>query len=450
MSCRVSPRPAGREQRRVNREGTSVAFLGRRDPTPLHRRRRGILPGLRLRGRGAPRGLGPLRAARAGAGAATARRAGAARGARHLFRAGLGGTPAPVPGARDPARGSRDRVPRLGSRPGEARRIRRVPGLGAPQQTGARGHHRRAGLRLPRAEFLHRARPGVGARRAHRRRLRLRFEPLPHPASRLRLSRRRSRPALAGAARGPGGRDSAHHIALLRPPPSGRGRRLLPDPPLRARPRGVPRLRAPRRSRNVLHPPLGNRPRPAAVARALARPAPALHRTRRNRGAARAAPRRVPLRAHRADGGRVMTVVPIDGDAAWDAFVARDPAATFCHLAAWRSIMTDVLGHECLYLAALDSSGAWEGVLPLVRVKAPFLGHYLISMPFLNAGGPLGTPAARLALAGASAAEAARSGADLLELRAREAVPGELRLSQRKITVGLPLPGSADQLWAAF
>lgn len=145
-----------------------------------------------------------------------------------------------------------------------------------------------------------------------------------------------------------------------------------------------------------------------------------------------------------------MTVVPIDGDAAWDAFVARDPAATFCHLAAWRSIMTDVLGHDCLYLAALDSSGAWEGVLPLVRVKAPFLGHYLISMPFLNAGGPLGSPAARLALAGAAAAEAARSGADLLELRAREAVPGELRLSQRKITVGLPLPGSADQLWAAF
>ena len=146
-----------------------------------------------------------------------------------------------------------------------------------------------------------------------------------------------------------------------------------------------------------------------------------------------------------------MTLVcQVDPDGAWDEFVQRDAGATFCHLAGWRAIMTDVLRNECLYLAALDSGGEWEGALPLVRVRAPLLGHYLVSMPFLNAGGPIGSLPARLALADAAVAEAKRSGADLVELRARAAVPGDLRLSQRKITVTLPLPDSPDALWESF
>ena len=143
-------------------------------------------------------------------------------------------------------------------------------------------------------------------------------------------------------------------------------------------------------------------------------------------------------------------VCQVEPDGAWDAFVQHDPAATFCHLAAWRAIMTDVLRNECLYLAALDSTGEWEGALPLVRVRAPLLGHYLVSMPFLNAGGPVGTLPARLALADAAVAEAKRSGADLVELRSRAGVPGDLRLSQRKITVALPLPDSPEELWESF
>lgn len=43
-----------------------------------------------------------------------------------------------------------------------------------------------------------------------------------------------------------------------------------------------------------------------------------------------------------------------------------------------------------------------------------------------------------------------RLGADLLELRAREPVPGDLRLSHRKITVKLPLPSTAGELWDSF
>lgn len=146
-----------------------------------------------------------------------------------------------------------------------------------------------------------------------------------------------------------------------------------------------------------------------------------------------------------------LTIVPFDGNgAAWDALVARCPESTFCHLAAWREIMADALGHETPYLVAVDDVGNWQGVLPLVRVRSPLLGHYLISMPFLNAGGPIGTSDAVTGLAKQATALARDLGVDLVELRTRLPLCSTLRVVQRKITVLLELPGSADELWGAF
>ncbi|HEX2189851.1 MAG TPA: FemAB family XrtA/PEP-CTERM system-associated protein [Longimicrobiaceae bacterium] len=135
------------------------------------------------------------------------------------------------------------------------------------------------------------------------------------------------------------------------------------------------------------------------------------------------------------------------GDAAWDRWVAGAEGSTFCHLAGWREVMGDVLGHRCSYLAAVEEDGSWSGVLPLVRVRSRLFGHYLLSMPFLNDGGPLGTPGARRALAGRAVDEARRLGVDLLELRVRQPLRGELAESQRKVTVLLPLPPTAEELW---
>lgn len=134
----------------------------------------------------------------------------------------------------------------------------------------------------------------------------------------------------------------------------------------------------------------------------------------------------------------------------WDAVVASTPDSSFCHLSAWREVMTDVLGHEWIPYLAMGASGAWEGVLPLVRVRSALFGHYLISLPFLNRGGPVGTPEAVEALTQAAIVEAARSGADLLELRSRHAPGAGLTRSDRKITVELPLPGTSETLWDHF
>src|SRR5207245_5387007 len=102
--------------------------------------------------------------------------------------------------------------------------------------------------------------------------------------------------------------------------------------------------------------------------------------------------------------------------------------------------MTRALGHQCFLLGARDPDGRLVGVLPLVRVKSLLFGHYLVSMPFLNYGGPLGDAEAVRALADAAVAAAKDGDAKLLELRCRGELPIGLPASHRKITVVLDLP----------
>jgi serine/alanine adding enzyme len=132
----------------------------------------------------------------------------------------------------------------------------------------------------------------------------------------------------------------------------------------------------------------------------------------------------------------------------WDAFVRAQAGWTHFHQFGWRAVITGVHGHECPYLAARDSLGALRGVLPLVRVKSRVFGHFLISMPFLNYGGPLGDDTAISALVD-HATELARAGhVTLMELRSRRRLAIALPVSHRKITVVLDLPsGDPEALW---
>ena len=143
-----------------------------------------------------------------------------------------------------------------------------------------------------------------------------------------------------------------------------------------------------------------------------------------------------------------IDVVPFEGsDPDWDGLVAKLPGATACHLAGWRHVMRDAMGHEPIYRLAVDADGRHVGLLPLVRVRSRLFGDYLLSMPFLNDGGPLGTDEARAALGAEAMAEAGRRGVDLLELRGRTPVSGSFTTSDRKLTVLLDLGTSAEALW---
>ena len=131
--------------------------------------------------------------------------------------------------------------------------------------------------------------------------------------------------------------------------------------------------------------------------------------------------------------------------AEWDAFVERSPDASFCHLWGWQDVISGVMGQQAVFRAVRDTAGALTGILPLYRLNSPLFGTHLVSVPFMNYGGPLGEAGAQRALAQWAQQEAQATGARLL-LRSRGAIPGVAHTAS-KVTVVLPLGTDADAMW---
>ncbi|HEX2781397.1 MAG TPA: GNAT family N-acetyltransferase [Gemmatimonadaceae bacterium] len=140
------------------------------------------------------------------------------------------------------------------------------------------------------------------------------------------------------------------------------------------------------------------------------------------------------------------TIEPMADRAEWDAFATVSSRASFAHLAKWGEIIADSCGHEARYAVARDERGEVVAILPLIFLRSRLFGRRLISVPFLNYGGPAGSPPAELALVRHAEQLAARVGATSLELRTRHAIDG-VAGDARKVTVLLDLPPSVDEMW---
>ncbi|MGB7755912.1 MAG: FemAB family XrtA/PEP-CTERM system-associated protein [Salinisphaera sp.] len=105
--------------------------------------------------------------------------------------------------------------------------------------------------------------------------------------------------------------------------------------------------------------------------------------------------------------------------AAWEAFVAASPDATFFHRAGWKEVIERAFGHRCYFLYA-ERAGHVEGILPLVHVKSRLFANALISTPFCVYGGVVADSAEAEAALYAEACERANAlGVDYFESRER-------------------------------
>ena len=75
-------------------------------------------------------------------------------------------------------------------------------------------------------------------------------------------------------------------------------------------------------------------------------------------------------------------------DSAWQEFVNQHGDACLEHDIAWQRIFADTYGYGQRYLV-LEDDGGMAGVLPLFSVQVWRMGRCLLSMPFLDCGGPL-------------------------------------------------------------
>ncbi len=128
-------------------------------------------------------------------------------------------------------------------------------------------------------------------------------------------------------------------------------------------------------------------------------------------------------------------------------FIQQMAGARLCHTPAWTRMVEEVFGYQGYYLIARDN-GHICGVLPLTHVRSRLFGNRLVSQPFSDYGGPLGTnPAALDALYDRAVEIATQLRCDSMELRGTVPLPHDLHLRTDKVSMYLPLAPDPQEVW---
>lgn len=134
---------------------------------------------------------------------------------------------------------------------------------------------------------------------------------------------------------------------------------------------------------------------------------------------------------------------------AWNRFLGEAPGGNHYQRFEWMELNQRCLGHVPMGLMA-EEGGRALGILPLSRVRSRLFGDLLVSMPFVNFGGPLpatGAVAERLLQEARSISLS--EGCDYLEIRSFHAHGGFMH-SDRKVSMTIPLQESEDAIWNSF
>ncbi len=108
---------------------------------------------------------------------------------------------------------------------------------------------------------------------------------------------------------------------------------------------------------------------------------------------------------------------------AWDNYVLNHPSGTLFHLTAWKNVIEKTFHHKSIYLIA-ENRNKICGILPIFEIKSLLFGHFFISIPFAELGGPLSDDIKTEKILLEKASEITDSGnAQYLELRNRKEIP---------------------------
>jgi serine/alanine adding enzyme len=149
-------------------------------------------------------------------------------------------------------------------------------------------------------------------------------------------------------------------------------------------------------------------------------------------------------------GGAPVRVVDLSSrEAAWESFLEGQQASLY-HRLDWKALIESVFGHRCHYRVALQGETVC-GVLPLVEMKSPLFGHFLVSLPFFNYGGILAeSPEVQGALAQDAIALASHLRARHIELRQSRPLEIPWTARQNKVALVVPLARDPSVLWDAL
>jgi FemAB-related protein (PEP-CTERM system-associated) len=135
----------------------------------------------------------------------------------------------------------------------------------------------------------------------------------------------------------------------------------------------------------------------------------------------------------------------------WDHYVSSKPNSTAYQLFAWKQAIESTYKHQAYYLIA-ETKQEICGVLPIIRIKPPFLAAKLCSLPFCDSGGPITEDEeTRRALLNHSHQLSQELNAGSFELR--ESLPNTDETTTEhdsKVSMLLELPSSSEEVLAGF
>ena len=147
-----------------------------------------------------------------------------------------------------------------------------------------------------------------------------------------------------------------------------------------------------------------------------------------------------------------MEVEVLDWPEGWDEVNATAYPKLNAHHAAWVSGVGDGLGHRSFLIRVVDHDDV-VGLLPLMLVKGPIFGRFLVSLPYVNTGGVWAkTESIARTLIDHACDLADQLDVKYLELRHESPVQHERLNCVRtdKFHMRLPLPDTADELLKSF
>jgi FemAB-related protein (PEP-CTERM system-associated) len=127
-------------------------------------------------------------------------------------------------------------------------------------------------------------------------------------------------------------------------------------------------------------------------------------------------------------------------------------SVALCNSLRWLDSLRDGLGHT-LYLVEATTGERTIAALPLAHVRSPFFGSFLVSLPYVNSAGVIGTsPAVISQLVDAAVALADNLQVRYLELRQEQqlAHAALAHTNDSKVLMRLSLPATTEALWDRF
>jgi FemAB-related protein (PEP-CTERM system-associated) len=131
----------------------------------------------------------------------------------------------------------------------------------------------------------------------------------------------------------------------------------------------------------------------------------------------------------------------------WNHYVQSTVGSCLYHRWEFKSLIHQSFGHNTSYFAAFDEHKKICGVLPTVELNSSLFGHFFVSVPFFNYGGPLANNTEiEKQLIDALIQEAKEKEIEHVEIRCAKQRHGLLEKTN-KVSMILALPDSKESLW---